>query len=39
VLDLLAFVLGLLGDFVIKFLLGEPFQWLQGLWNWTASKL
>jgi hypothetical protein len=38
-LDLLAFVLELLWDLVIKFLLGELLQWFQELWNGIASKL
>jgi len=39
VLDLLAFVLELLWDLAIKFLLSELLQWFQELWNGIASKL
>jgi hypothetical protein len=37
--DLLAFVLELLWDLAIKFLLGELLQWFQELWNGIAGKL
>ncbi len=38
-LDLLGFVLELLPDFVIEFILGRLFIVFQELWNWTVSKL
>ena len=37
--DLLGFVLELLPDFVIVYLLGRTLQVFQELWNWTSSKL
>jgi hypothetical protein len=39
VLDLLAFVLELLWDLAIKFLVSELLQWFQELWNGIAGKL
>jgi hypothetical protein len=38
-LELLGFVLDLLPDFVMEYLLGRLFLGLQELWNWTANKL
>ena len=37
--DLLAFVLELLWDLAIKFLVSELLQWFQELWNGIAGKL
>jgi hypothetical protein len=38
-LELLGFVLELLPDFVIEFLLGRLFLLFQELWNSTVNKL
>jgi hypothetical protein len=39
VLDLLGFVLDLLLDSVIEYILGRMFLGFQELWNWTVNKL
>jgi hypothetical protein len=38
-LEILGFVLELLPDFLIEYLLGQLFRALQELLNWTASRL
>jgi hypothetical protein len=37
--DLLGFVLELLPDFLIEYLLGQLWRGLQELFNWTLSKI
>ena len=38
-LELISFVLDLLPDFLIEYLLGQLFRGLLGLLNWVGSKL